>query len=94
MDAEDIHAKTGTTHDGAWYVSFDQAFRVLTWIERTDDDPTPNYSEKGVTAINLAQRIWSLLRKGTFTSPQLFGLFRGTDRLTVRDLLWVEDQFA
>jgi penicillin-binding protein 1A len=94
MDAEDIHAKTGTTHDGAWYVSFDQAFRVLTWIERTDDDPTPNYSEKGVTAINLAQRIWSLLRRGTFTSPQLFGLFRGTDCLTVRDLLWVEEQFA
>jgi hypothetical protein len=94
MDGEGIHAKTGTTHDGAWYASFDQAFRVLTWVEHTDDDMTPNYLEKGVTARNLAQRIWSLLRRGTFSSPQLFGMFRGADRLTVRDLLWIEDEFA
>lgn len=94
MDGEGVHAKTGTTHDGAWYASFDQAFRVLTWVEHTDDDMTSNYSEKGVTAKNLAQRIWSLLRRGTFSSPQLFGMFRGVDRLTVRDLLWIEDEFA
>lgn len=94
MDGEDIHAKTGTTHDGAWYASFDQAFRVLTWVEHTDDDAVSNYSEKGVTARNLAQRIWSLLRRGKFSSPQMFGMFRGVGRLKVRDLLWVEEQFA
>ena len=89
-----IHAKTGTTHDGSWYMSFDQAFRVLTWVERTDEDRAINYPEKAVTARNLAQRIWDLLRRGSHGSTQLYGVFRGVDNLTVRDLLWVEEQFA
>jgi penicillin-binding protein 1A len=90
----DIHAKTGTTHDGSWYASFDPAFRVLTWVEHTDDDRALNYPEKAVTARNLAQRIWDLLRRGSYGSTQLYGVFRGVNNLTVRDLLWVEEQFA
>jgi membrane peptidoglycan carboxypeptidase len=94
IENNDIHAKTGTTHDGAWYASFDPAFRVLTWVERTDDDRVINYPEKGTTARNLAERIWSLLRRGSYASTQLYGVFRGADHLNVRDLLWMEEQFA
>jgi penicillin-binding protein 1A len=94
IENNDIHAKTGTTHDGAWYASFDPASRVLTWVERTDDDRVINYPEKGTTARNLAERIWSLLRRGSYASTQLYGVFRGADHLNVRDLLWMEEQFA
>jgi len=94
VEGADIYAKTGTTHDGAWYASYDQAFRVLTWVEHIDEEQAPNYPEKAVTARNIAQRIWSLLRRGQYMSTDLYGIFRGTDRLNVRDLLWIEEQFA
>ena len=90
---DEIKAKTGTTDEGSWYVSFDPSFRVLTWVESTEDDRAKDYPEKAVTARTLAQRIWNLLKSGSYGSPSLYGVFRGSDRLLVRDLLWVEEQF-
>lgn len=89
-----IHAKTGTTDDGSWYVSFDSAFRVLTWVEFAQRDQPRDYEEKGVTAKSLAERIWNLLQSGSYCSTQIYGMFRGVDRLSVRDLLWLEEEFA
>lgn len=90
-----IHAKTGTSISGSWFASFDDAFRVITWSERQDDtdDGVSAYPEKGVTAKALAERIWNLLKKSSLASPALYGAFRGTTRLDVRDLLWLEQEF-
>jgi membrane peptidoglycan carboxypeptidase len=95
-EGDRIQAKTGTTDEGSWYMSFDPAFRVLTWVESTEeqDEKIRDYPEKAVTARTLAQRIWALLKSASYGSPSLYGIFRGSARLSVRDLLWVEEQFA
>ena len=93
-DDSGLHAKTGTTNEGSWYMSFDPAFRVLTWVETPQDQKTEVYSDKAVTAKSLALRIWTLLRRDGFSSTSLHGIFRGIDHLSVQDILWVDREFA
>lgn len=56
----DLHAKTGTTDTGFWYMSFDPSYRVLAWVEKEPSVPTETYVDKGITAKALADRIWKL----------------------------------
>jgi penicillin-binding protein 1A len=89
-----LAAKTGTSNSGAWYISFSDTFRVLTWTE--SDFPhvrNGGYSGKAVSAKSLASRIWSLLGKTRLGFTELCGVFAGVDSMTVSDLLWVEDEF-
>ena len=94
IDGQNIHAKTGTTNEGSWYMSFDPSFRVLTWVESTEDERASEYPEKAVTARNLAQRIWALLRSASFGSAQMYGIFRGFNPRSVQDIIWLEEQFT
>jgi penicillin-binding protein 1A len=89
-----LAAKTGTSISGGWYVSYDESYRVLTWTE-ADFLPVGvrRYSEKGVSAKLLANRIWQLLRGRRRGLSELFGAFSGVNEMSVRDLLWVDEQF-
>lgn len=89
-----IAAKTGTSASGGWYASFDHLFRVLTWTESDFlPDGAPYYSGKGVSARALADRVWHLLRKESINFRELFTVFAGVEKIDVRGLMWVEDQF-
>lgn len=89
-----LAAKTGTSISGGWYMSFSDVYRVLTWTE-TDFLPVgiTQYPEKAVSAKALANRIWSLLAKPALAFGELYSAFAGTDSMSVRDLLWIEDVF-
>jgi penicillin-binding protein 1A len=89
-----LAAKTGTSISGGWYMSFNDAYRVLTW---TENDFLPvgvsQFPEKAVSAKVLANRIWQLLTKPKLGFSELYSVFAGVDTMSVRDLLWVEDRF-
>jgi membrane peptidoglycan carboxypeptidase len=89
-----LAAKTGTSISGGWHVSFDDVYRVLTWAE-SDFLPVgiSQYTSKAVSAKSLASRIWRLLGQSRLGFSEMFSLFAGVDSMSVRDLLWVEDQF-
>jgi penicillin-binding protein 1A len=89
-----LAAKTGTSISGAWHMSFDDTYRVLTWTE-SDFLSVRNvgYSGKGVTAKSLATRIWSLLGRTRLGLIELCSVFAGVDSMSVRELLWVESEF-
>jgi hypothetical protein len=86
---------TGTSISGSWYASFDDVYRVLTWTE-SDFHPfgiSRYFPSKGVSAKILAERIWNLLGRTALSFGELFSSFAGAESMSVRDLLWVEDQF-
>jgi len=89
-----LAAKTGTSISGGWYMSFSDTHRILTW---TESDFLPagvtQYPEKAVSAKALASRIWQLLGKTKLGFSELYSAFAGVDSMSVRDLLWVEDEF-
>ncbi len=89
-----LAAKTGTSVSGGWHVSFDDVYRVLTW---TESDFLPvgidQYSGKAVSAKELAGRIWRLLRRSKLGFSELFSVLAGVDSMSVRELLWVENEF-
>jgi penicillin-binding protein 1A len=89
-----LAAKTGTSISGGWYMSFSDTWRVLTW---TESDFLPvgvtQYSDKAVSAKVLASRIWQLLEKPALGFSELYSVFAGVDIMSVRDLLWIEDEF-
>jgi penicillin-binding protein 1A len=89
-----LAAKTGTSISGGWYMSFSDTYRVLTW---TESDFLPigvtQYPEKAISAKVLASRIWQLLRNAKLGFSELYSSFAGVDSMSVRDLLWVEDEF-
>jgi membrane peptidoglycan carboxypeptidase len=90
-----LAAKTGTSISGGWYASFDDVHRVLTWTD-SDFQPfglTRHFPSKGVSAKMLASRIWNLLANPKLGFSELFSVFRGVESMSVRDLLWIEDQF-
>ncbi len=89
-----LAAKTGTSDSGQWYASFDNVYRVLTWTE-SDFTPfgSPFYYGKATSAKELADRIWRLLRNQRLGFQELYSSFECVHKLTVLDLLWVEDQF-
>jgi penicillin-binding protein 1A len=89
-----LAAKTGTSSSGGWHVSFDDAHRLLTWTE-SDFFPVgiSQYPHKAVSAKALSSRIWRLLARPKLGFSELFSLFAGVDSMSVRDLLWMEDQF-
>jgi len=89
-----LAAKTGTSMSGGWYASFDGTYRVLTWTE-SDFSPLSSkyYSGKAVSARELASRVWHLLTKAQVGFQELFAVFAGVDKMSVRDLLWVEEHF-
>jgi penicillin-binding protein len=92
---KNIAAKTGTSVSGGWYASFDDMYRVLSWTEN-DFQPFGTvsfYSNKGVSARILADRIWDLLGRTKVGFSNLFGVFAGVESLLVKDLLWLETQF-
>ncbi len=90
-----LASKTGTSTSGGWYISLDDTYRLLTWTE-SDFVPAQYlwYPEKGVSAKNLANRIWSLLEKRDLGFADTFSVFAGVDDMPVRDLLWIEDELA
>lgn len=91
----DLAAKTGTSISGGWYASFNDVYRVLTWTE-SDFQPygtSYHFPSKGVSAKILADRIWGLLSRPALGFGELFSSFSGAQSLSVRDLLWVEEQF-
>lgn len=89
-----LAAKTGTSVSGGWYASFDGIHRVLTWTE-SDFSPYSSryFPGKAVSARDLANRIWSLLARPQIGFQELFTVFAGVDKMSVRDLLWVDSQF-
>jgi membrane peptidoglycan carboxypeptidase len=88
-----LASKTGTSLSGSWFASFNSVFRVLTWTE-TDlaSYGVHSYSGKGVSAKELADRVWHLLEQRLVSFRELFAVFSGTDKMNVRELMWVEDQ--
>jgi membrane peptidoglycan carboxypeptidase len=89
-----LAAKTGTSISGGWHVSFDKVYRILTWTE-SDFFPvsTRRYPSKGVSAKLLAYRIRLLLKQSAIIFSQLYGVFGGIKSMSVKDLLWVEQEF-
>jgi membrane peptidoglycan carboxypeptidase len=89
-----VAAKTGTSISGGWYAGFDGIHRLLTWTE-SDFSPFSSryFPGKAVSAKELANRIWGLLRKPQVGFQELFTVFGGADQMSVRDLLWVENYF-
>jgi penicillin-binding protein 1A len=88
-----VRAKTGTANNGAWYLSYDDSFRVLVWMESMSEGASHVW-EKATTARAFADRVWTLLRERPLFSNRLSGVFQGTERLSVKDLVWMETQFA
>jgi penicillin-binding protein 1A len=91
---DELAAKTGTSVSGSWYMSFNSTYRVLTWIE-SDFQQTgiTQFPEKAVSAKALANRIWQLLGRSTLGFSELYSALAGVDRMSVRDLYWIEDEF-
>lgn len=89
----DLYAKTGTTPTGAWYASFDESFRVLTWVEESSEAQASPLPGKARSAKALAERIWQLLRRPELRAPDLLGAFRGADALNYRDMVALENEF-
>jgi len=89
-----LAAKTGTSLSGGWYASFDGIHRVLTWTE-SDFSPYSSryFPGKAVSARALASRVWAMLARPQVGFQELFTVFAGVDKMSVRDLLWVERQF-
>jgi penicillin-binding protein 1A len=89
-----LAAKTGTSISGGWHVSFDEVYRILTWTE-SDFLPvsTRRYPSKGVSAKLLAGRIRVLLKHSALVFSQLYGVFGRLESMSVKDLLWVEEEF-
>jgi membrane peptidoglycan carboxypeptidase len=89
-----LAAKTGTSVSGAWYMSFDERYRVLTWTENDfHSSEMQRFRGKAVSAKSLAARIWSLLATPVIGARSLYSCFAGVDSMSVSDLLWIEDEF-
>jgi len=89
---EDLRAKTGTTNQGSWLVSYDPFFQVTTWVAR-DQEQNPGILEpKARNAIDLASRIWRFLCTKSFWADY-WSVLHGYKNLTAGKKIELGRQF-
>jgi membrane peptidoglycan carboxypeptidase len=89
---EDLRAKTGTTNQGSWLVSYNPFFQVTTWVEREQEQSPGIRLPKARNAIDLANRIWWFLCTKSFWSDY-WSILHGYKNLSSNKKIEIDRKF-
>ncbi|MFO7637719.1 MAG: hypothetical protein R6X14_00220, partial [bacterium] len=89
----ELRAKTGTTDQGSWLISYDPFFQTTVWVEEADKPKTDVLPPKARTAKELSERVWEWLRNREFLAD-FWGVLRGYSRLPQREMIEFDIGFA